>query len=172
MTAHFSPTLIAAELPSEEISPNPFALPLTYDLPFAQNVHDMWSVTISHDEVMLEKAGQPGQSFPIEAFEGVVISVNDAGDAGFVYAVNLVHEVLDLTIPLYSAYSEQDILSRWRNWGQVLGLPVLVEEPDGSYSHPFHLLGKLAESTPRPQRPELFAHMRASGIWPVVHGAA
>ena len=124
------------------------------------------------DTVTVQVKVKEGERERLQAFEGVVISVSDAGEAGFLYAVNLVHEVLDLTIPLYSAFSEHDILTRWRNWGQVLGLPVLVEEPDGSYSHPFHLLGKLAENTPKPQRPELFAHMKSSGIWPVVHGAA
>lgn len=172
MTGHFSPQLLEVTLPLSEINPDPFALPASYELPFMMDRGEHWSACVSQAEVILSKTGdetkEASQSFAIDSFEGVVISVSDAGDNGFLYNVNLVHEVLDLTIPLYSSFEEDDILARWQDWARVLGLPVLVEEPDGTYSHPFHLLGKLACNTPKPQRADLFSHMRRSGIWPVI----
>ncbi len=172
MTGHFSPQLLEVTLPLSEITPDPFALPLSYELPFMMDKGEHWAASISDREISLIKSGDETggacQTFAIDSFEGVVISVSDAGDDGFLYNVNLVHEVLDLTIPLYSSHSEDEVLSRWQDWARVLHLPVLVEEPDGTYSHPFHLLGKLACNTPRTQRADLFSHMRRSGIWPVI----
>ncbi len=172
MTGQFSPCLLEATLPLSEIKPDPFALPLSYDLPFMMDRGEHWNAGISSHEVTLCKAGsdnnEASQTFAIESFEGVVISVSDAGEKGFLYNINLVHEVLDLTIPLYSSYCENEILSRWHDWARVLSLPVLVEEPDGTYSHPFRLLGKLACNMQKHQRGDLFSHMRRSGIWPVI----
>jgi hypothetical protein len=73
------------------------------------------------------------------------------------------------------------VAALWKAWGRVLGLPLLVVEPDGSYHEPFPRLGGVQISSPRMRRrrrsvirrrrPSIFLRRRAGriGTEPIMH---
>ena len=62
----------------------------------------------------------------------------------------------------------------WKAWGRVLGLPLLVTEPDGSFREPFPRLGGIGVSQPkmrrrrrnviRRRRPTIFLRRKAGRV--------
>ncbi len=90
---------------------------------------------------------------PVSAFRGVAIRV--AGKPGaWPSAISVVLEHGDpaLSLPLFCAPESDDVLAEWQSWGRVLGLPLLVAEPDGSLSEPFARLGALRIEPPARRR--------------------
>jgi hypothetical protein len=158
-----------------DMQPQPQDLPLRYELP-SDDEHTRWFVALLFDEIILEKVGAGGvyakQVFPLDSFRGVALGLNTAGDNDYCYTINLIHTDLDLKMPLYNSRNEDQVIERWQNWSQTLMLPALVEEPDGTVSHPFTILANLVQGADRHERTTLYAQMRASGIWPVIAGDA
>ena len=158
-----------------DMQPRPQDLPLRYELP-SDDGHTRWFVALLFDEIILEKVGSGGvyakQVFPLDGFRGVALGLNTTEDNDYSYAINLIHQDLDLKVPLYNSRHEDQVVERWQNWSQTLMLPALVEEPDGTVSHPFTILANLVQGAERHERTALYAQMRASGIWPVIAGDA
>jgi hypothetical protein len=90
---------------------------------------------------------------PVAAFLGVALHVRPsfAGDAERV-AVVLEHRDPGLSLPLYAAADGVDIIAEWRSWAQVLGLPLLVVEPDGALREAFPQFGPLRVAAPLARR--------------------
>ncbi len=168
MNAHDAEKLIS------DMQPQPQDLPLRYELP-SDDEHTRWFVALLFDEIILEKVSAGGvyakQIFPLDSFRGVTLGLKTTGENDYCYTINLIHQDLDLRVPLYNSRHEDQVIERWQNWSQTLMLPALVEEPDGTVSHPYTILANLVQGTERHERAALYAQMRASGIWPVIAGS-
>jgi hypothetical protein len=90
---------------------------------------------------------------PVHAFLGVALHLTAprATHTGSV-AVILEHRDPGLSLPLYAAPDGIDIVAEWRSWAQVLGLPLLVVDPDGALREAFPQLGALRVSSPAARR--------------------
>jgi hypothetical protein len=77
-----------------------------------------------------------------------------SGDSEAAVAVVLEHADPTLALPLYVSSDGDDVNAEWRSWGQVLGLPLLVANDDGSVHEPFARMGcvRIAEPTQRRRR--------------------
>jgi len=92
-------------------------------------------------------------NLPLRAFLGVALHVPppQAANAGTV-AVVLEHRDPGLSLPLYAAADGIDIIAEWHSWSQVLGLPLLVVEPDGALREAFPQFGPLRVAGPVARR--------------------
>jgi hypothetical protein len=92
-------------------------------------------------------------NLPVRSFLGVALHVRPplAMDAGEV-AVILEHLDPGLSLPLYAATDGVDIVAEWRAWAQVLGVPLLVVEPDGALREAFPQFGPLRVAAPAARR--------------------
>lgn len=66
-------------------------------------------------------------------------------------AVVLEHNDPALALPLFVSTEADEALAEWRSWGNVLGLPLLVEE-DGALREPFQRMGGVRIERVRPRR--------------------
>jgi hypothetical protein len=62
-----------------------------------------------------------------------------------------------LSVPLYAAPDEDDVVAEWQLWGRVLQLPLLVADPDGTLRAPFTQMGTLRIAAPTPRRRRRYA---------------
>jgi hypothetical protein len=91
----------------------------------------------------------------IREFAGIALrTLPPEGDEPAAVAVMLEHRDTGLTVPLFVATEGDDAMAQWKSWGRVLGVPLLVTEPDGALREPFRRIGLLAvgETTPRRRR--------------------
>ena len=77
--------------------------------------------------------------------------------------------------PSFARRDGTDIVAEWQSWARVLGMPLLVAEPDGRLREPFERIGALRVAAPilrrrrrgtlRSRRPSLPLR-RKPGRWP------
>lgn len=88
-------------------------------------------------------------SLPVAAFRGVSIRLTgNANEQPTAIAIVLEHGDPALSLPLFSASDNDEIVAEWQSWGRMLGLPLLVGEPDGTLREPFARLGALQVEPP------------------------
>jgi hypothetical protein len=116
---------------------------------------------------------------PMEVFRGVAVRVLDWNDSEV--AITLEHPDPALTVALHRAEGFEDSAAEWQSWGRVLGLPLLIEDVDGTLRSPVEMIGALMtdkvalrrrRKTPlRKRRPYFLARRRGfgPGIAPAVH---
>jgi hypothetical protein len=115
-------------------------------------------------------------NLPMCAFLGVALHVlpPKTADTGSV-AVVLEHRDPGLSLPLYAATDGVDIIAEWHSWAQVLGLPLLVVDPDGALREAFPRFGPLRVAAPVARRRRRGALRRRPSILtrrkPGRHGA-
>jgi len=104
-------------------------------------------------------------SLPVAAFRGVSIRPSGkANEPPTTIAIVLEHGDPALSLPLFSAGENDEIVAEWQSWGRVLGLPLLISEPDGSLREPFVRIGALRVEPPtwRRRRRSAIARRRPS----------
>ena len=119
---------------------------------------------------------------PVAAFMGVALRLTPSLEGGSnTVAVSLEHRDPALSVPLYTAEHNNDVVAAWQLWARVFGLPLLVADPAGSLREPFRRLGGVRVGAPAPRRrrrnvikarrPSILLRRRA-GVFselPVVH---
>jgi hypothetical protein len=73
-------------------------------------------------------------SLPIRAYDGVGIRVTPGDGGALVASVELLHADPALTLPLTVTRDMEDAAFDWQSWSEELSLPMLLIEPDGSWS--------------------------------------
>jgi hypothetical protein len=88
-------------------------------------------------------------NLPVAAFRGVALRLSgNANEPPSGFAVVLEHGDPALSLPLFLSSATDDIVAEWQSWARVLGLPLLVAEPDGRLREPFARLGALRIEAP------------------------
>jgi hypothetical protein len=96
-------------------------------------------------------------NLPVAAYRGVLIRMEPTtANAPGAIAVVLEHPDPALSLTLCRAADGSDMVAEWQCWGRALGIPLLVEEPDGSLREPFEHIGGVRVGIPisRRRRPQ------------------
>lgn len=154
---------------------DPHRLPVRYKATDERADNRSRIVEIDHDKVLLRRSVNGIEMrlrIPLEAFSGVAVRVLDWESADVV-AITLEHPDPALTIALYRARGFEDSAAEWQSWGRVLGLPLLIEDIDGTLRRPVEMIGALMRGkmtvrrrrkTPlRKRRPYFSARRRGFG---------
>lgn len=89
----------------------------------------------------------------ISAFRGVTLRLLPAeGAEPAAIAIVLEHTDPGLSVPVFVSDEAEDASAIWKSWSRVLGLPLLVDEEDGTLREPFQRLGRLTVGTTKPRR--------------------
>jgi len=160
---------------------DPHRLPVRYTAADERADGHSRVVEISREHVLLHRCVNGVRMrlrIPIEVFRGVAVRVLDNAD---VVAITLVHPDPALTVTLHSDAGFENSAAEWQSWGIVLGLPLLIEDIDGTLRRPIEMIGALMtgevalrrrRKTPlRKRRPYFMARRRGfgPGIAPAVH---
>ncbi len=139
-------------------------------------------IEIDREQVLLHRSVNGVRMrfrIPMEVFRGVAVRVLDGNDSEV--AITLEHPDPALTVALHRAEGIEDSAAEWQSWGRVLGLPLLIEDVDGTLRSPVEMIGALMtgevalrrrRKTPlRKRRPYFLARRRGfgPGIAPAVH---
>jgi Family of unknown function (DUF6101) len=131
---------------------DPFSLPVRFEA--ADEAADGRRRVIDlHRERVVVRRSVHGMrmalNLPVAAFRGVAIRLAGAANGPPTsIAVVLEHGDPALSLPLFSSSTGDDIVAEWQSWGRVLGLPLLIVEPDGCVREPFARLGAVRIEAP------------------------
>jgi hypothetical protein len=137
---------------------DPLALPVRFTARDAGADERLRQVELDRERVVLRRAVRGihmAVQVPVTAFLGVTLRlVPSDGEAPDVIAVSLEHRDPALSVPLYSACDNDDVVAEWQLWGRVLRLPLLIADLDGSLREPFRRVGdvRVGMSAPRRRR--------------------
>ncbi|MGE3148531.1 MAG: DUF6101 family protein [Pseudorhodoplanes sp.] len=124
---------------------DPFALPVRFPASDAGADGLTRQVELTRERVILRRAvrGIPMTvGVPISDFRGVTLRiVPPAGEDGGSLRIVLDHRDKALSVPLMESADIDDVDALWKAWGRILGLPLLLIEPDGVLHAPFPRLG-------------------------------
>jgi hypothetical protein len=92
-------------------------------------------------------------NLPVASFLGVAIRMlsPDSESPGGICIV-LEHADPGLSVPLCVAPDGDDVVADWQSWAQVLQMPLLIAEADGTMRRPFPCLGQLRVGVPARRR--------------------
>jgi hypothetical protein len=135
---------------------DPFALPVRFFAPDRGADGQIRQIELDRKRVVMRRSvrGIPMKvGVPVASFRGVSLRVllPDA-EYGASFAVMLDHRDSALSVPLFVADDGDEGVALWKSWGQVLDLPLLLAEGDGSVREPFPHLGAVIIGTPTPRR--------------------
>jgi Family of unknown function (DUF6101) len=128
---------------------DPFALPVRFAASDAVADERVRDIELHRTRVVVRRrlAGmRMALNLPVSAFAGVGLRMM-AGNV----AIVLAHADPSLVLPLFSSAEGDDVVSDWRSWGAVLGLPLLVEDESG-WREACGRLGGVRVDRPRPRR--------------------
>lgn len=135
---------------------DPFALPLRFEVVDAAADHEVRSVELTGERVVLRRAVRGmlmALNLPVNSYLGVALRMEPpAGAKTGAVAIMLEHRDPALSLPLYRADHGHDIIAEWQSWAQALKLPLLVAEPDGRLREPFARIGALRINAAVPRR--------------------
>lgn len=77
---------------------------------------------------------------PVEVYLGVAVRLADNDG---VVAITLEHPDPALSVTLHTDGGIDDAAAEWQSWAKVLGLPLLIEDIDGTLRRPVEMLGAL-----------------------------
>ena len=181
-----------------EIDADPFALPqhlaIRPTAMLARAVGFIRYATIFKDAI---KATDSSPIFglihwaePLSAYNAIALRVawRDASGDAPVILVDLIHATDERrTITLHASYDVGDAAARWRGWGRVLGLKLLLEDKEGALREAERRLGSLRIDNPQPHsganpltnrrpisfgcsgQPRLFTQRLSAGARPLVY---
>ena len=131
---------------------DPFALPVGFVAEDAAADEEVRHVELHRERVVLRRdlrGMRMAVDLPVATFLGVAIRIAppEQEPAGSVTVV-LEHRDPNLSVPLFAAAGGDEVIAVWHAWAQVLGLPLLVAEPDGSLREPFPRVGRVRTALP------------------------
>lgn len=135
---------------------DPYALPVRFQAADSRADERVREVELHRERVVVRRAVRGmlmAMNLPVRNFRGVAIRMipPDAEQPGSV-AVMLEHHDAGLSVPLFQANDGQDLVAEWQSWSRVLGLPMLIVDPDGTLRQPFPTLGALRIEAVQPRR--------------------
>lgn len=68
---------------------------------------------------------------PMQAYRGIVLSLQPAADSRLLYVISLRHHDPDLDVTLEETFDEAEAVRLWRRWGRTLDAPLCVARLDG-----------------------------------------
>ncbi|MDC7784528.1 DUF6101 family protein [Rhodoplanes sp. TEM] len=141
---------------SRHVRLDPFGLPVRFRTTDEAADTRERTVELGRDTMVLRRAVAGMRmkvAVPVASFLGVALRVvppDDTGEGSV--AVVLEHRDPGLTVPLFVADDGTDAVAEWQLWANVLGLPLLVAETDGTLREPFARLGGVRLGTPQVRR--------------------
>jgi len=152
---------------------DPFSLPVRFAASDAAADERVRYVELYRERVVVRRslAGmRMALNLPVSAFAGVALKVM-MGEGGAQASVTVVLEHKDpgLALPLFVTDQADEAFAEWRSWGNVLGLPLLVEE-DGALREPFLRMGGVRIEASRPRRRRRNAIKRRRPAMPLRRG--
>jgi hypothetical protein len=147
---------IAPSGSSRHVRLDPFALPVRFRTADTSTDTCERIVEIARERVVLRRdvAGMRMKlSLPIQNYLGIALRVvppDETGEGSI--AVVLAHRDEALAVPLFVADDGNDAVAEWQLWANVLGLPLLVAETDGTLREPFTRLGGVRVAAPQGRR--------------------
>ncbi|MDR3498334.1 MAG: DUF6101 family protein [Parvibaculum sp.] len=169
-----------------EVDADPFLLPQRVTLPASSLSGRLFGfiryVTIYKDAVKATDSSPILGPFvwdaPMSAYSGVALRVGwrDAARSEPVLLVQLLHaEDESRSVVLHASFDGADVAARWRSWGRVLSLPLLLEDRAGELQEAERRLGSLRIDTAQPhaganplsaRRPLTFGATGRPRLWP------
>ena len=135
---------------------DPFALPVRFATTDATADGRMRTVELTRERVVVRRAVRGikmAVNLPVAAYLGVAIRMQaPAGDNPGAVSIVLEHRDPALSLPLYRAADNLDIVAEWQSWARVLKLPLLVAEADGRLREPFDRIGAVRVARPTGRR--------------------
>jgi len=152
---------------------DPFSLPVRFAASDAAADERVRYVELTRERVVVRRslAGmRMALNLSVSAFAGVALKVM-MGEDGAQASVTVVLEHKDpgLVLPLFVSTEADEAFAEWRSWGNVLGLPLLVEE-DGALREPFLRMGGVRIEASRPRRRRRNAIKRRRPTMPLRRG--
>jgi Family of unknown function (DUF6101) len=125
----------------------PFALPVRFTAHDAVADGQVRNIEIDCHRIRLRRTLRGmviSVNVPANAFRGVALRLVPGDDGqDEAVAISLEHRDPALSVQLFAAPDNFDIIAEWRSWGRVLGLPLLFADRGGALSEPFPMLGAL-----------------------------
>jgi len=135
---------------------DPHALPARYEARDGGADGQVRNIELDRERVVLRRAvrGIPMKvGVPMSDFRGVTLkTLPPDGDQPAAVAVMLEHRDSALSVPLFVADRGDEAMAEWKSWSRVLGVPLLVDDGDGSLREPFRRIGRLAVGQPAARR--------------------
>ena len=135
---------------------DPHALPLRFSASDTAADGRVREVELHRERVIVRRSldgMRMALNLPLSAFAGVALRMARGEETmAPAVAVVLAHKDPGLVLPLFVSAEPDEAFAEWSTWGQVLGLPLLVTEPDGSLRNPFARMGGVRLERPRPRR--------------------
>jgi hypothetical protein len=135
---------------------DPHALPVRFTASDAGADERIRQVELDRERVVLRRAVRGirmAVRVPVRAFLGVAVRIIPAdGELPDRIAVSLEHRDPGLSVPLYSAPNNEDVIAEWQLWARIFGLPLLVADLDGALREPFRRIGAVRVGEPAPRR--------------------
>jgi hypothetical protein len=134
---------------------DPFALPVRFAASDATADGRVREIELHRERVVVRRSvrGMPmAINMPLSAFAGVALQIvfgDDKDDVAL--SIVLHHKDPLLVLPLLVTREMDDAFADWRCWGQIFGLPLLVEDENG-LREPFKRMGQLRIARVRPRR--------------------
>lgn len=135
---------------------DPFALPLRFEDADHTADERVRVVELHRERVVLRRALRGikmAVNLPVASYRGVLIRMEPTTvNAPGAIAVVLEHADPALSLTLCRAADGSDMVAEWQCWGRALGIPLLVEETDGSLREPFEHIGGVRVGIPISRR--------------------
>jgi hypothetical protein len=164
---------------------DPFSLPVRFRAADAGADEHERIVELHPERVVVRRRvrGIPmAVNLPVASFLGVALRrlPPDSQSAGSICIV-LEHVDPGLSVPLCVAPDSEDAVADWQSWAQVLRMPLLVVNLDGTIGRPFAHLGQLRVKTAaqrrrgrtamKRRRPSILSRRKPGGalLKPLVH---
>jgi Family of unknown function (DUF6101) len=126
---------------------DPLALPVRFTAIDARADERQRQVELDCERVVLHRSVRGMRMavrLPMSAYRGVALRVVAAAPGSRdLISVSLEHNDPGLSVPLFSAHDNDDVVAEWQLWARVLGRPLLIAELDGTLREPFGQLGAL-----------------------------
>ena len=154
---------------------DPHALPVRFAASDAAADERVRHVELYRERVVVRRSlrgMRMALNMPVAAFTGIAIRLM-AGEGGLpgTVAVILEHKDPSLALPLFVSAEAGDAMAEWRIWGDVLGLPLLVDD-DGTLREPFARMGGVRVERVRARRRRHNAIKRRRPTMPLRRGVA
>jgi hypothetical protein len=125
---------------------DPYALPARYSAQDGSADGQVRNIELDRDRVILRRAVRGIAmkiGVPVTEFRGVALRIlpPESGQPAAA-AVMLEHKDSALSVPLFiTAENGTEAVAKWKIWGRVLSVPLLVPDDDGALREPFPRTG-------------------------------